>query len=244
MTPPLDPEAAFRASLFDAMADDEGASYWEGVYGQPIHVYEEEYAAQHNNEGEGSLERMSEEEYAAYVRQKMWEKTHAGILEERARRAQMRKEKAEKKKTEQLLHEETLRNAQREDEQRFRRRWQKRFQEYTNRWSDVPTQTQASSSSSPRPRPSPETILPWPVDSGRREDISESAVRTFFLRGLDAADVGETKLAAALKEERVRWHPDKIQQRLGGDVEDVVMRDVTAIFQTVDKMWAEVRGKA
>ena len=35
-----DPEAAFRESLFDAMADDEGAAFWEGVYGQPIHVYE------------------------------------------------------------------------------------------------------------------------------------------------------------------------------------------------------------
>lgn len=46
---PRDPEAdapslapgddAFRDSLFDALADDEGAHYWESVYSQPIHVY-------------------------------------------------------------------------------------------------------------------------------------------------------------------------------------------------------------
>jgi hypothetical protein len=221
------------------MADDEGATYWEGVYGQPIHIYEEEYAAANN--GEGSLERMSEEEYAAYVRQKMWEKTNAGLLEERARREQMKKEKEEKKRREREMHDETMRQAQREDEQRFKRRWEKRFTEYLTRWADVPTSTKSSSS---RPRPSPETILPWPVDSGRREDICESAIRTFFIRGLNAADIGETQLAAKLKEERVRWHPDKIQQRLGGEVDEVVMRDVTAIFQTVDKMWEEVRGKA
>ncbi|CAI4217990.1 unnamed protein product [Parascedosporium putredinis] len=67
--PPLDPEAAFRESLFDAMADDEGAAYWEGVYGQPIHVYSNE-----RDGPQGELERMTDDEYAAYVRQKMWEK--------------------------------------------------------------------------------------------------------------------------------------------------------------------------
>src|SRR5436190_10673322 len=33
------PDTAFRESLFDALADDEGAAYWESVYGQPIHIY-------------------------------------------------------------------------------------------------------------------------------------------------------------------------------------------------------------
>ena len=35
----LSPDTAFRESLFDALADDEGAAFWEGVYGQPIHSY-------------------------------------------------------------------------------------------------------------------------------------------------------------------------------------------------------------
>jgi hypothetical protein len=46
-----------------------------------------------------------------------------------------------------------------------------------------------------------------------------------------------------LKEERVRWHPDKIQQRLGGRVDEAVMRDVTAVFQIVDKLWTDTRSK-
>ncbi|KAG6020256.1 hypothetical protein E4U41_002911, partial [Claviceps citrina] len=83
---PLDPEAAFRESLFDAMADDEGASYWQSVYGQPIHVYSSEKVGP-----AGELEQMTEDEYAAHVRQKMWEKTHAGLLEERARREESRR---------------------------------------------------------------------------------------------------------------------------------------------------------
>ena len=85
------------------MADDEGAAYWEGVYGQPLHIYEDEYAAANHGGAEGSLERMSEEEYAAYVRQRMWEKTNAGLLEEKARREQMKKEKEAKKRREKEL---------------------------------------------------------------------------------------------------------------------------------------------
>ncbi|KAJ8120335.1 hypothetical protein ONZ43_g2935 [Nemania bipapillata] len=88
--PPLDPDAAFRESLFDAMADDEGAAYWEGVYGQPIHTYSRE---ERRVGPEGELERMDDDEYAAFVRQKMWEKTHQGLLEERARREARRKQR-------------------------------------------------------------------------------------------------------------------------------------------------------
>ena len=32
----LDPDTLFRESLFDAMADDEGAAFWSGVYDVPI----------------------------------------------------------------------------------------------------------------------------------------------------------------------------------------------------------------
>jgi len=78
----LDSEAAFRESLFDAMADDEGADYWSSIYGQPIHTYPNTYLSPET----GRLEKMTDEEYTEFVRTKMWEKTHQHVLEERARR--------------------------------------------------------------------------------------------------------------------------------------------------------------
>ncbi len=39
-----------------------------------------------------------------------------------------------------------------------------------------------------------------------------------------------------LKAERVRWHPDKTQQRFGGEVDDGTMKLVTGVFQVVDAM--------
>ncbi|KAF4983865.1 hypothetical protein FZEAL_806 [Fusarium zealandicum] len=220
----LDPEAAFRESLFDAMADDEGAMYWEGVYGQPVHVYSNERVGP-----TGVLEQMTDEEYAAHVRQKMWEKTHAGLLEERARREEAKKRKAEEDRHARKLQEDMDRSLRRGEERRQRRHWTRRWEEYTTAWTGWDG--------------TPATIA-WPVESGQREDIDEAAVRKFLVNGLNPQEIGEKAFVTQLKEERVRWHPDKIQQKLGGQVDEATMKDVTAIFQIIDRLWTESRPKA
>ncbi|KAF3059744.1 hypothetical protein GL218_04426 [Daldinia childiae] len=221
--PPLGSEAAFRESLFDAMADDEGAAYWEGVYGQPIHIY-----PQARSGPDGELERMDDDEYATYVRQKMWEKTHQGLLEERARREERRKQQDREEDEARRLTREMERSLRRGEERRRRKGWKERWEEYAQAWKEWDG--------------TPEHMA-WPVRSGRREDVGADAVRDFFVMGIDPKDVGETEFLAKLKEERVRWHPDKIQQRLGGQVDSAVMRDVTAVFQIVDKLWSDTRSK-
>ncbi|EFY88964.1 hypothetical protein MAC_05058 [Metarhizium acridum CQMa 102] len=223
--PPLDPEAAFRESLFDAMADDEGAAYWESVYGQPIHVYSNERSGP-----TGELEQMTDEEYAAYVRQKMWEKTHAGLLEERAKREERRKQKEEEERIARKLHEDMERSLRRGEERRQKRRWVEQWEKYTRAWASWDGKLDT---------------LAWPVDGRQRKDITDDkAVRSFFIRGLGLEDMGEQAFMAKLKEERVRWHPDKVQQKLRGDVDSEVMKDVTAVFQIIDKLWADTRAKA
>ncbi|EEU43276.1 uncharacterized protein NECHADRAFT_83848 [Fusarium vanettenii 77-13-4] len=221
---PLDPEVAFRESLFDAMADDEGAAYWEGVYGQPIHVYSNERVGP-----TGYLEQMTEEEYAAHVRQKMWEKTHAGLIEERARREEARKRKAEEDRLAQKLQEDMERSLRRGEERRQRRRWITLWEDYISAWTAWDG-TRAT--------------LAWPVESGRREDVDEAAVRKFLVNGLNPQEIGEKAFVAQLKDERVRWHPDKIQQKLGGQVDEDTMKGVTAVFQIIDRLWVDSRPKA
>lgn len=212
------------------MADDEGAAYWEGVYGQPIHVYGQERTGP-----DGALERMDDDEYAAYVRQKMWEKTHQGLLEERARREERRKRKERDAEAAAKLTAEMERSLRRGEERRAKKGWKERWDAYARSWEAWDG--------------SPATIA-WPVRSGRREDVEAGLVREFFVLGIDAAaggegggEVGEAEFLARLKDERVRWHPDKIQQRLGGRVDEGVMRSVTAVFQIVDKLWTDTRSK-
>ncbi|CAH0019024.1 unnamed protein product [Clonostachys rhizophaga] len=219
---PLDREAAFRESLFDAMADDEGALYWEGVYGQPVHVYSNERVGP-----QGELERMSDEEYAAYVRQKMWEKTHAGLMEERARREEARKNKEKEEAHQRKLKEQMDESLRRGEERRQRKEWVRRWEEYNEawaRWDEGPTAS-----------------LPWPSKSGDRGSLDEKTVKSFFINCLKHEEKGEKGFLTKLKEERVRWHPDKIQQKLGGQVAEDTMREVTAIFQIIDRLWSDMR---
>lgn len=232
--PALDPDAAFRESLFDAMADDEGAAYWEGIYGQPIHIYPQEVP----NRETGELERMTDEEYAAHVRQKMWEKTHAGLMEEKARRAKRREERArrdreaeERMEEERRIQREVERSLKRGEERRRRREWAERFRDYGTGWESWDGGADK---------------IPWPTKSGSRKDVDEEEVRAFFVRGLDLETLGEKEFAAKLKEQRVRWHPDKVQQRLGGreKADERVMKDVTMVFQVIDTLYDDIRPKS
>ncbi|KAK7746149.1 hypothetical protein SLS62_009528 [Diatrype stigma] len=264
---PLSPDAAFRASLFDAMADDEGAAYWEGVYGQPMHVY----SRGSGGSGEapaGELEQMDEEEYAAYVRQRMWEKTHEGLLEERARREARKQQRAARETEARRLTREMEESLRRGEERRRRKGWRERWEAYVAAWAawennsnnNDKTNTNDDNDDYDNGRHPLEndTDMAWPVESGRRADVRDGedgnktdAVREFFVRGLveaqeDAAgetDNSVTTAVARLKDERVRWHPDKVQQRLGGRVDDGLLRDVTAVFQAVDKLWSDMRAK-
>lgn len=224
--PPLSPTTAFRESLFDAMADDEGAAYWEAVYGQPVHIYSQEST----NPATGMLERMTDEEYAEYVRRKMWEKTHAGLLEERARRERERKEREAREEEERRVRKEVERCLRRGEERRRKRGWRERWEGYLRRWREW----EAAAS----------VEIPWPEGAENRDgggEVQRETVKAFFVNGIGLEELGEKEFAAKLKEERVRWHPDKIQQRLGGKVDEKIMRDVTAIFQVVDALWNDTR---
>jgi hypothetical protein len=236
------------------MADDEGAEYWQSVYGQPVHTY---------GGGRAGLEAMGEEEYAAYVRARMWERTEEGreevrkraraeaLREKKAQREERRRRRTEREKARMqernFLAEEEARNA--EIAQRLAKgEARKRRKDGMRQWSDYVANWEAWSGMV--------ADLVWPLPGGGKghwgqRNVSESGVRAFVTAGLEGGDESDdeddeksrAELVARLREERVRWHPDKMQQRLGGKVEDGVMRDVTAVFQILDKIWSQVREK-
>lgn len=228
-----DQEAAFRESLFDAMADDEGAAFWESVYGQPMHVYERPT----KEDPKGLLESMTDEEYAQYVREKMWEKSHQHIIEERERRAKAKEQDRKRAEEEQAAWaEEERRQRRRETESRqqqavdkARQRWKK----YLALWKE-----QMEAGDADR--------IPWPVISGRRADVSREAVEE-FVKGAPLPDEKDetVEMVEMLKAERVRWHPDKAQQRWGkdGGLDEPRMRAITVCFQTIDRLHSEYKSR-
>jgi hypothetical protein len=233
------------------MADDEGAAFWEGVYGQPVHVYPNTRPGP-----DGELEQMSDEEYTAYVRAKMWEKSHGHIIEERARRDEERKKRKEARRmgeeTERTRNEKEgfedaiTESLKRGEERKTRRRWKERWEEYLRNWEDMKRLMEGQGNdASDEKKAQLRNKISWPVESGKKKDVSKEEVENFFrnapLAGMDGGKES-AELLAVLKMERVRWHPDKMQQRYGSlGIDEGTMKAVTAVFQVIDRMWNEER---
>jgi hypothetical protein len=249
-------DRAFQESLFDAMGDDEGAQFWEGVYGQPIHNYPNTYVDQET----GEMGQMDDEEYAQYVRRKMWEKSREGIeaAREEERRAKAREKTAQeqKRKTEKqeprpadindfdfafdMAIDASLRRGQRRKDYK---RWQDLWKDYLQRWEDLQAFAKDSKQDT---NLCLRNKIAWPVESGKRKDVNAEEIEKFITNGIEASEKHEdnsnSALTAALKVERIRWHPDKVQQRYGFmQIDDSTMKGVTATFQTFDRMWNELR---
>lgn len=238
----LDPDALFRESLFDAMADDEGAAFWSGVYDVPI----QPTPPMKMDEEKGVLEQMTEEEYAAHIREQMWRKTNAAFLEQKERRDARRKEdakrregekrrSAEQRSFEQGIEESLRRGRERKMRLASENQRKQRWVAYTAAWEKLTSTSQAA------------PVIPWPVTGGKAVDVEKSEVEKFYL---DCAVAGEqeqeqeqSELAKVLKTERVRWHPDKMQQKLG-QLEKDVLQKVVEVFQIVDALWSRYKDYA
>ncbi|KAI9861796.1 MAG: hypothetical protein M1813_005145 [Trichoglossum hirsutum] len=244
----LSPDTAFRESLFDAMADDEGAAYWEGVFGQPLHVYSKEKPGP-----DGELEQMTDEEYTAYVRAKMYEKTHQSIIEEKARREEakrrereLREEGRRMQQEHEAFQKEVEESLRRGGERMQKKRVKERWKNYSKAWQDFRSTGLGTGFDPTKQTENVRRRIPWPVETGQFSDVSRERVEKFFLSAPSAYEApGESlDLQAILKIERVRWHPDKMQQRLGGEgLDRDTMAAVTAVFQVVDRLWSEMRDK-
>lgn len=236
-----DPDAAFRESLFDALADDEGAAYWEGVYGQPVHVYSDTKPG-----ADGTLERMTEDEYAEYVRSKMWEKSHQHLVEERAAREQARREKQKQKQARRLDYDDDDMAREEHERENVRRRVaeslargeeRKRAKEAQAAWENYTRKWHVLKDHPPVSAEKIADAIPWPVLSGNMQHVSSDHVERF----LQSSPLWKDDAAGLLKAERVRWHPDKLQQRFGRLVDGHVIKVVTAVFQIIDRLWHQRR---
>lgn len=230
----VDADAAFRESLFDAMADDEGAAFWEGVYGQRVDIY-----SRPGVEGPtGVLEQMGDDEYAAFVRKKMYEKTNEYIVEERLKRekARMAAKEGEKRKKKEWeeAEKQRLRKEKARREERSKESLCKAWERYSAAWSKIMSEIKRDGVLGAE-------LIPWPVASGRLEDVDRKTIEKFYLSAPVHKD-GDG-LYNLLKTERVKWHPDKMQQRWGQLGKDVIV-GINTTFQAIDSMWVECRGQS
>jgi hypothetical protein len=140
--------------------------------------------------------------------------------------------------------EASLRRGQRRKDQK---RWRELWKDYLERWKEL--QTLANDANRPADMENLflRNKIAWPVESGKRKDLKPEEIEDFIRKGTEKSQAGHESsrdaLAAALKVERVRWHPDKMQQRYGFmEIDETTMRGVTATFQVFDNIWHELQG--
>ena len=254
----MNSDGAFRESLFDALGDDEGAAFWEGVYGQPIHDYPNTYV----DEDTGDLEQMDDEQYAQYVRGKMWEKSREGVeaaREEKRRQRAQEKQKVEQErkaapKVEKVRDQDdfvfdfeidaSLRRGQRRKEQK---RYKELWQDYVCRWQELQDLAKDDVKKDSQNLFLRNKIV-WPVETGKRKDVKPEEIESFIKKGVEGSDTDDVShqniLLNAVKQERIRSHPDMIQQRYGFmRIDEDTMKGVTAVFQVFDAMWNQMRPR-
>lgn len=270
-----DPNTAFRDSLFDALADDEGAAYWESVYSQPIHVYPRPTV----ETDKGERQEMNDDEYAAYVQKKMWEKKNPHIVLERTRKEKERKaeEDARTRRREDFIRRReraAWERAQKDGARKFagvdgeeygeryeyifdeqgktsgasersstgdsRREYREAWDGYLGAWDQLKLELLNARNDGLAVESGESSDLskkiPWPVLQGK--PVTKAHIEMFMQHIPVSPDRSRLQL---LKAERVRWHPDKVQQRFVGAVDPGTMKVVTGIFQIVDSLVEQER---
>jgi len=293
---------AFRASLFDALADDEGAAaYWENIYNQPLHIYPRPAtattASATGSEGKAELEAMSDAEYVEYVKLRMWEKAHPEILAQRAQRDKERREEEEAKTRRREAFARRKERAAWERSQRWRdldddegsdgderekkgsgkgrgyeysfagetnrapssqriaeEVYAKAWEDYLNKWEalkrDILVHAQSNtistldeSASSPNSTDLsariPYLVLP-------NQPLTNPNIKSFIHHAPSfSGDLEDARTRLrVLKAERVRWHPDKMQQLFAsvGGLDARTVERVTQVFRVVDGVVEEIRS--
>ena len=76
-------------------------------------------------------------------------------------------------------------------------------------------------------------------------DVGKVEVENFYLEYAPAGATVEYKsaLAKVLRTERVRWHPDRTQHKLGKVARDVLEK-VNEVFKIVNPMWERYKEYA
>lgn len=199
-------ERRFREKLFDAMGDDAGPADTEARFNEyDDYVPPRWRDDQSHNRDDPSM--MEDDEYAEWVREGMWRRTHRAEVEAQERAEEERKRKKEKEKA---RREETRKMEREDNERRARRRQVKEQQSIVDAWTAYDTRwTQLRTG--PASGKLAFTDLPWPSHPLptlplEPDTLSKQSVSSFLLSPLHS--VGKPR-KQRLREALLLYHPDR-----------------------------------
>jgi len=257
-----EPDYIFSEDLHYALTDPEGAAEWEGKYGIPISKIPKLKRGQN-----GETIQMSCSELERSAKATLWKYTPEALLAEKARRDQRKKaeereaqesREAEKKGRDAKRQMEKKRQAQADLDARIeeslrrgsaRRAPKTWFDKWQSAWSSAEKWEIYAASWDTHVQGQRElriNDIPWPVVSGKFEDLKVGSVKEFFMRAPRERLWGGKsptleQLQNLVKAERIRWHPDSIQRQFGGQgVDTEVMKAVNEVSSLINEVWSSI----
>lgn len=249
----FDPDTFFREALFSSITDPAAAKHWEEVYGQPLHIYSRTQVSQ-----AGKTVVLDDDAFIEFVKEEMWKNTTENLERQRNKANQEREWKNERRKLQEKLREyrkAKLRKQGMSDEDQTMvveeeqtddvnqpkvDAWESAWDRYDKGWTAllVNAETARNNYDGGDPVEYTRALIPWPVLSGQFSDVTKESVEEFFQK----APPANVKILPLLKTDRVRWHPDKMQQQFGArKLDGDTLRHVTAVFQIIDRMYSNYK---
>ena len=166
---------------------------------------------------------------------------------ERAEQARAERERAEqeaasrerlRRQQERRAREEAAREhreqAARERAEKEQQEWQQSWETYERDWAKM------SRINTSKIDEDVKDSVPWPVKSGKWQDVNPENVKRFIQHAPDGVFDNHRRLRSLLRRQAVRWHEDKIRQfflRIAGDQE--TFRLTVVVMQTINAMMVD-----
>ncbi len=80
--------------------------------------------------------------------------------------------------------------------------------------------------------------IPWPVQSGKAEDVTESRIKAFFTYATPSELLGKEEWYRLMSQESKKWHTDKVMSQFGRTVLEGPYGDaLNTMAKTIVEMW-------
>ncbi|EJD54122.1 hypothetical protein AURDEDRAFT_157377 [Auricularia subglabra TFB-10046 SS5] len=202
-------DKAFRAKLFDEMGFEDEADNVHAMMGD---YFVPDRWASSVHAAPANPDHMTDDEYAEWVRESMWKRTHAKEAEDAEKRQKDRDERRARDKARRRETKRLEKDAAAESDRRRRARDEARAlaarAEYIDNWARLQASAPANLKLS-------FATVPWPVHPSPRsaEDLTLDAIAAFLLADSRSGSGDEKPKKQRLKEALLLWHPDRFEGR-------------------------------
>jgi hypothetical protein len=231
-------ERRFREKLFDAMGDDAGMDDAEARFNEYDEYVPPRWRDSEQSHSRDDPSHMDDGQYAEWVREGMWRRTHKAEVEAQERAEEERKRKKDREKA---RREETRRMEREDAEKRARRRQVKDQQTIVDAWIAYDARWAQLRAGPPDSGGLAFTDLPWPCNPPPKlplepDTLSRQSISTFLLSPLHS--VGKPR-KQRLREALLLYHPDRFVAKWMGLVRE---KDAPGVQEAVGRVARVLTG--